>query len=130
MYVPAYHSVCVPCVACTCFNILATLTTSYVFLENFLCAKQQYGVNVTTNNMEVVERSQIIWLAVKPHAIGRVLREVTPVVRPDQMIISTAAGIPIKEIEKVCYVSKTNNKPSLQEYSHGSGYVCLQTCQD
>ena len=67
----------------------------------FLCTKQQYGVNVTTNNVEVVERSQIIWLAVKPHAIGRVLREVTPVVRPDQLIISTAAGIPIKEIEKV-----------------------------
>lgn len=66
-----------------------------------LCTKQQYGVNVTTNNVEVVERSQIIWLAVKPHAIGRVLREVTPVVRPDQLIISTAAGIPIKEIEKV-----------------------------
>ena len=58
-------------------------------------------MNVTTNNLEVVERSQIIWLAVKPHAIGRVLREVTPVVRPDQLIISTAAGIPIKEIEKV-----------------------------
>ena len=96
----------------------------------FFVPKQQYGVNVTTNNMEVVERSQIIWLAVKPHAIGRVLREVTPVVRPDQMIISTAAGIPIKEIEKVCYVSKINNKPSLQEYSRGSGYVCLQTCQD
>jgi ketopantoate reductase len=77
-----------------------------VLLCCFLCTTQQYGVNVTTNNVEVVERSQIIWLAVKPHAIGRVLREVTPVVRPDQLIISTAAGIPIKEIEKVRLITK------------------------
>ena len=56
---------------------------------------------MTTNNSEVVEKSQIVWLAVKPHAIGRVLKEVTPVVRPDQLIISIAAGIPIREIEKV-----------------------------
>ena len=48
-----------------------------------------------------MERSQIVWLAVKPHAIGRVLKEVTPVVRPDQLILSTAAGIPMKELEKV-----------------------------
>lgn len=62
---------------------------------------QEYGINVTTNNVEVVEKSQVVWLAVKPHAIGRVLREVTPVVRPDQLILSTAAGIPLKELEKV-----------------------------
>ena len=64
---------------------------------------QQFGVNVTTNNLEVVEKSRIVWLAVKPHAIGRVLREVTPVVRPDQLILSMAAGIPIKELEKVLF---------------------------
>lgn len=64
---------------------------------------QQYGINVTTNNQEVVERSQVVWLAVKPHAIARVLKEVTPVIRPDQLIVSTAAGIPIKELEKVSF---------------------------
>ena len=92
--------------------------------------EQQYGVNVTTNNLEVVERSQIIWLAVKPHAIGRVLREVTPVVRPDQLIISTAAGIPIKEIEKVLLCPKRHTKHTFLLKNTGNVYVCLQVCQD
>lgn len=87
-------------------------------------------MNVTTSNVEVVERSQIIWLAVKPHAIGRVLREVTPVVRPDQLVISTAAGIPIKEIEKVLLRLKEMDNVTTfllgQGYWHGKVYVCLQ----
>ena len=73
----------------------------YLHTHYDLHTEQQFGVNVTVNNLEVVEKSQVVWLAVKPHAIGRVLREVTPVVRPDQLILSTAAGIPIKELEKV-----------------------------
>lgn len=78
-----------------------SLATDHILSMHTFLYQQQYGVTVTANNLEVVEKSQIVWLAVKPHAIGRVLREVTPVVRPDQLIISTAAGIPIKEVEKV-----------------------------
>ena len=72
--------------------------------------KQEHGIGVTTNNLEVVEKSQVVWLAVKPHAIGRVLREVSPVVRPDQLILSTAAGIPLKELEKVSTKTKRLTK--------------------
>ena len=59
----------------------------------------------------------MVWLAVKPHAIGRVLREVTPVVRPDQLILSTAAGIPIKELEKV-WTKKQRKLLCLAQISH------------
>lgn len=63
---------------------------------------QENGINVTANNREVVDRSKVVWLAVKPHAIARILDEVAPVIRPDyHLIVSAAAGIPIKTMEKV-----------------------------
>lgn len=50
----------------------------------------------------MVEQCQVIWLAVKPHSIARVLSEVAPAIRTDHhLVVSTAAGIPIKTLEKV-----------------------------
>ena len=57
---------------------------------------------MTGNNQEVAEKSQIIWVAVKPHAISKVLAEIAPVIKPDHhLVVSAAAGIPIKTLEKV-----------------------------
>lgn len=43
-------------------------------------------------------------MAVKPHAVTRVLKEVAPVIRTDyHVIVSAAAGIPIKTLEKVSF---------------------------
>ena len=71
-------------------------------LCDLLWYPQGHGVKVTGNNRDVVERSQVIWVAVKPHAISRVLSEVAPAIRTDHhLVISTAAGIPIKTLEKV-----------------------------
>lgn len=60
---------------------------------------------MTANNREVVEKSQIVWLAVKPHAISKVLMEIAPIIRPDyHLVVSAAAGIPIKTLEKVSQI--------------------------
>ena len=57
---------------------------------------------MTGSNVEVMQQSQIVWLAVKPHAISRVLSEIAPVFRTDHhFLVSAAAGIPIKTLEKV-----------------------------
>ena len=40
-------------------------------------------------------------MTVKPHAIGRVLREVAPVIKKDHIVVSAAAGVTIKTLEKV-----------------------------
>ena len=42
-----------------------------------------------------------MWVTVKPHAVGRVLREVAPFVKKDHIIVSAAAGVTIKALEKV-----------------------------
>ena len=104
---------------CTCAITTNHVLHMYTYTHPKLhCTEQQYGINVTVNNLEVVEKSEVIWLAVKPHAIGRVLREVTPVIRPDHLILSTAAGIPIKELEKVCKSIAKYNKESLLCLAH------------
>ena len=57
---------------------------------------------MASSNAEVVEKSQIVWLTVKPHAISKVLTEISPVIRPDyHLVVSAAAGIPLKTLEKV-----------------------------
>ena len=40
-------------------------------------------------------------MTVKPHAVGRVLREVAPLMKKDHIIVSAAAGVTIKALEKV-----------------------------
>ena len=68
-------------------------------------AFQKYGINVTTDNQEVVSNSDVVWVAVKPHAVARVLREVAPCIKQDQhYIVSAAAGITLKTLEKVTLV--------------------------
>ena len=62
---------------------------------------QRYGIDTTTDNQEVASRSQAVWVAVKPHTVTRVLKEIAPVIRKDQVVISVAAGITTKTLEKV-----------------------------
>ncbi|HAU36862.1 MAG TPA: pyrroline-5-carboxylate reductase [Phycisphaerales bacterium] len=40
-----------------------------------------------------------VLLAVKPQVLGRVLEHIAPVVRPDAMVISIAAGVPTRRID-------------------------------
>ena len=59
------------------------------------------GVRTTTNNSEVVTASEIVIVAVKPHIVETVLREVSPAVTKKHLFVSVAAGITIAEMEEV-----------------------------
>jgi len=61
--------------------------------------KKEYGIRVTKNNREVFSSSKIIILAVKPNLIGPVFNEVKDIDLKEKLIISVAAGVPIKYIE-------------------------------
>ena len=63
--------------------------------------KQDLGVNVTLSNTEVVEKSDLIVLAVKPNVVQPVLQEVAETVSKEKLLVSIAAGIPLKSIEQV-----------------------------
>lgn len=63
--------------------------------------KKDLGVNVTESNKEVVQKSRMIVLAVKPNVVSPVLQEVSNTVSKEKLVVSIAAGIPIADIEKL-----------------------------
>lgn len=80
---------------------------------------QKLGVNFTTSNKETVSKSDVLFLAVKPHIIPFVLDEVGPDIEDRHLIVSCSAGVTISSIEKasqcplsreiVCLPSSFNN---------------------
>jgi pyrroline-5-carboxylate reductase len=65
------------------------------------CAElaERYGIHTTTDNGALAERSEIVVLAVKPQIMRKVLDQVSERIRPDALVISIAAGIPVAAIE-------------------------------
>ena len=62
--------------------------------------RARHGVFTTVDNCELVRRSQIVVLSVKPQIMRGVLDEVAESLRPDALVISVAAGVPIAAIEQ------------------------------
>jgi len=60
---------------------------------------QTYGIIATPDNLELLRRADVIFLAVKPQVIDAVLAELNPEVRPDQLFISIAAGVTLSKLE-------------------------------
>ncbi len=63
--------------------------------------KNNFGVNTTSENIEVVKNTNIIILAVKPFVVKSILEEIKSAITDDKLIISIAAGISINSIEKI-----------------------------
>ncbi|XP_012705427.1 pyrroline-5-carboxylate reductase 1b [Fundulus heteroclitus] len=61
---------------------------------------RKMGVTLTTSNKEAVNRSDVLFLAVKPHIIPFVLDEIGPDIEDRHLIVSCAAGVTISSIEK------------------------------
>lgn len=54
--------------------------------------QKEYGIHPAESNVELAEKCDMILLAVKPGIVGRVLEQIKNVLRPEQMIVSIAAG--------------------------------------
>ena len=59
-----------------------------------------YKITVTKDNLEVVKKSEIIVLAVKPQFYELVIREIKGEIRPEQRIITIAPGKTIAWLEE------------------------------
>ena len=62
---------------------------------------QAIGCLTTHENVEVVEKSQVVVIATKPPLVPKVLTEVNSVVTTENLIISIAMGIPLINLEQV-----------------------------
>ncbi|TQD26645.1 pyrroline-5-carboxylate reductase [Methanolobus vulcani] len=61
--------------------------------------KQNVGINVSTDNIDTVNNSDIIVLAIKPQIIKKVIAGIKDDIDSDKLVISIAAGVKIADIE-------------------------------
>jgi pyrroline-5-carboxylate reductase len=59
---------------------------------------EQHGVHATPDNRGAAASADIVILAVKPQILGRVTQEIADALRPDALVISIAAGVPLSDI--------------------------------
>ena len=65
-----------------------------------LSISQQLGITVTTNNLEAAKTADVILLGVKPLQVEGLIREISPVLTPDKLLISFAASVRTSAIEE------------------------------
>jgi pyrroline-5-carboxylate reductase len=61
--------------------------------------QKQFGIDVTTVNREIVQRSGLVVLSIKPQIMDKVLREIGEHMKPGTLVVSIAAGVDTEMIE-------------------------------
>ena len=68
-------------------------------LERLEYMHKEYGVKTTADNRELVQKSDILILAVKPQITTSVLESFADLVDENKLVVSVVAGLSIKSIE-------------------------------
>lgn len=88
--------------------------------------KNDFGINITSSNSDVVKNSEIVLFAVKPFVLRDVLEEIKPFITEKNTVLSIAAGISISTIEEIIgkfpVVRIMPNTPAL--VNEGMSAVC------
>ncbi len=82
------------------FLLPSQITVSDVNEERLKLLSEKFGVKTSLKNLDVVANSDVIFLAVKPQVLSAVLKEISEAVSPAQILVSMAAGYPIRKIEE------------------------------
>jgi pyrroline-5-carboxylate reductase len=67
--------------------------------ERMLELRERYKIQTTVDNLVLVDTSEVVVLAVKPQIMRKVLDQISERLRPDALVVSIAAGIPVAAIE-------------------------------
>ena len=86
--------------------------------ESALKVSKKFGISVHTDNVKCTFDSEVILLGVKPHQAEAVLKEISPILKKDQIIISLCAGVTTAQLEewsgnKSLIIRAMPNTPSL-----------------
>ena len=58
----------------------------------------ELGFIPASDNLSLAEQAEVVILAVKPDVVGPVMEEIGAALLPDQLLVSIAAGVPLKAI--------------------------------
>jgi len=60
----------------------------------------EYKIKIVKDNLDLVKKSDVLIIAVKPQIIREVLNGIADQVDAQKLVISVAAGVPISQIEE------------------------------
>jgi pyrroline-5-carboxylate reductase len=85
--------------------------------ERAVALSTQWGVDVSTNNLEAAKKSDLILLGVKPFQVPGLIDEIRPALTKDKMLISFAASVKTRAIEdaaglEIAVIRAMPNTPS------------------
>ncbi len=80
-------------------GLASSIIASDINAKRIDFVKKQTGIDAATNNQEVIKKSDIVFIAVKPQVVDSVLDE-DELKDTDKLVISIAAGIKLKRLEK------------------------------
>ncbi len=63
--------------------------------------RNMYNVNILEDEKEIVEKSDIIILAVKPHFYSSILSKISNTITNEKIILTIAAGISIAQVQEI-----------------------------
>jgi pyrroline-5-carboxylate reductase len=69
--------------------------------ERALALSTQWGVDVSTNNLEAARQADLILLGVKPFQVPELMEEIKPALTPAKTLVSFAASVKTRAIEDV-----------------------------
>jgi pyrroline-5-carboxylate reductase len=94
-------------------NIHATVAHA----ERALALSTQWGVDVSTDNLEAAQQSDLILIGVKPFQVPDLIAEIKPALTPKKLLVSFAASVKTRAIEdaagmEIAVVRAMPNTPS------------------
>jgi len=94
--------------------------------ERALALSTQWGVDVSTNNLEAVGQADLILVGVKPFQVPDMIAEIKPALTPGKLLVSFAASVKTRAIEdaagmEIAVVRAMPNTPS----ALGAGIAAL-----
>jgi pyrroline-5-carboxylate reductase len=94
--------------------------------ERALALSTQWGVDVSTNNLDAVRQADLILVGVKPFQVPDMIAEIKPALTPGKLLVSFAASVKTRAIEdatgmEIAVVRAMPNTPS----ALGAGIAAL-----
>ncbi len=77
----------------------AQIRASDVKAERLAEIRAKYGIETSLDNDEIVRFADIIVIAVKPQIVDRILAPIAAAMKPGDLVISIAAGVPLEAFE-------------------------------